>query len=68
MKSLKHYFFANTLILLVGLGLIAIALVTININAAFFISLITGFLGITLTFLSVTLLVDLNEIRNLQKR
>jgi len=68
MKSLTQYFLANTLILIVGLALIGLAVFTINTNAAFFLSLITGFTGIALTFLSTTLLIDLNEIRNLRKR
>ncbi|MFY0606236.1 MAG: hypothetical protein JXR10_05945 [Cyclobacteriaceae bacterium] len=68
MKSLKQYFVANVLILIAGLSLIGLTMVTVNNYSTFFLSLITGFLGMALTIISISLLMDLRTIRNLQKR
>jgi hypothetical protein len=67
MKTLKQYYVVNILILFVGIGLIVTGLVLVSDQSILFLSLISGFVGVTLTFISVNLLVDLNEIRKLQK-
>ncbi|MEQ8240147.1 MAG: hypothetical protein RIA69_13090 [Cyclobacteriaceae bacterium] len=67
MKTLTQYYVINILLLLVGIGLIITGLILINNQSAFFISMISGFLGVACTFMSVTLLVDLQKIRKLYK-
>jgi len=67
MKTLKQYYVINALLLLTGISLIITGLVLINSHSAFFFSMVSGFLGVACTFISVTLLIDLNKIRKLYK-
>ncbi|MFT4833915.1 MAG: hypothetical protein ACI83W_001721 [Marinoscillum sp.] len=67
MKNFKTYLFLNIAIMVVGLTLCFLASFWLTNYFPFGMVLLTGLIGVTLTFLGGSLLVDLREIRELTR-